>query len=506
MDEKKVDLSRLNAIRFEEDLEAAVKRYDPADYAAEASKKLCAGLDGTAKISTWRPHHLIHSMEACCAYHRRGRADPVTRDSLAKVMNVYHEHSDPHVMHLLTEEQKLAMALRIMASQQFPFQYRPMYHDFARPFAIFVYNDPMPKTAQSFETKYGLHPRAWMELCYGIFALVQDRRPPIFQPSQLLPLNRWTEDQIESFVSLSTRTTEEIRDQYRTERAGLKKPYLSGLLRSGFIERPIMALGDDWYLVSHDGLMFRHAGDGLLRLCRDFDPPFGNEIGDSFERYVHAVLKKLDCDTLLTSKQIEQLAPGRSCDFIAVRDDCLLLVECKAVSLAVQLLTEGVLRGDNSTTKIVDATKQLLATIAAIQDGSLDSLLDAIDKPIFGAVVTYGDIFMANSPWYRSDIIGWALQDRGVDVDELNVMFARPLQAFSIEVLEKFVLAADKHERRVVGLIEDKEDSDYVATGDWEMYLNRFLEGTRLSEMTPLREAMEAFYKEVLGKDADIEP
>ncbi len=167
-----VDESRLLAMRFESDLEAAVKRYDPRKYACVASWKMRLALAKRDKMSIWRPHDLIHSIEACCAYHRRGRSDPITHDSIARVLNVYYQYSDQYVTHLLTKEQKLAMALRVMAAQQFPFQHQPHYRDFGRVYAVFVQNDPLPETTAWLRERFGITPFSWLAVSIGIMALV----------------------------------------------------------------------------------------------------------------------------------------------------------------------------------------------------------------------------------------------------------------------------------------------------------------------------------------------
>jgi hypothetical protein len=76
-------------------LEAILKRHQPQDYAIFAAKKLAEAFENKASLAHFRPHHMLHSIEANCAYSRGQNHDRVDFNRLARVMNVYFNHEDP---------------------------------------------------------------------------------------------------------------------------------------------------------------------------------------------------------------------------------------------------------------------------------------------------------------------------------------------------------------------------------------------------------------------------
>jgi hypothetical protein len=79
-----VDEAKLKWIRFYDQLQQLLKRFQPIDYAPFVANRIkrCS-----AEPQLWAqtaPHHLLHSIEANCAYPRGQNHDPVTWNKLAE--------------------------------------------------------------------------------------------------------------------------------------------------------------------------------------------------------------------------------------------------------------------------------------------------------------------------------------------------------------------------------------------------------------------------------------
>jgi hypothetical protein len=129
--------ARRAAEGFHTALEGELKKYKATSFILAASSQLVDVQEGRASLACWRPHDLIHAIEAMCAYRRGHRSICADQRALARVMNVYVKHEDPYTSHLLSVEQSVHLAFRTMAMQQFAFQYWAHYRDVARAYSIF---------------------------------------------------------------------------------------------------------------------------------------------------------------------------------------------------------------------------------------------------------------------------------------------------------------------------------------------------------------------------------
>lgn len=498
-----IDQSKLKAMRFESELVDHLKRHHPWDYACAVSAKIDAALKRRVKPGQWRPHDLLHSIEANCASHRRNRRELVTEHRLAKVMNVYANHPDQYVEHLLSEEKKLHLAFRVMFAQQIPIQYQPNYLDLGRCYILYVKDDPLPETAEWLKAKHRLTPYEWFALASGILAMTMGHTPATATPQALRNFKGWKigAEAIESFLRLSSRTPNEISGQYHREREEIEKPYLRGLIPSGFLRKPLMRF-DSTYLAPLPSLVARYLADGIYEVCRQHAHVFGRELSVSFERYVASVLSLFNgCQRIIEADALESATPGRSCDFLLEFPDSIVLVECKATNFAARFLTDKSISQDNSTTKIVEATEQLVATARAILEGALGSILSSSHKPLIPIVVTYGGIPLVNSPWYRKEILAPRLQQKLEAFDDWPAPFHCSPQVFSIAVLEQFVLAQRAIGESVAAMIEKKQVRPYLSVGDWDVFLPTLVADKRTEQLPMAHEAIEEFFEGIAGRE-----
>ena len=379
-----VDEAKLTAMHFDEELEDQLKRLDPVEYACAGSEKARLALAGKVYPGHWRPHHLMHSIEASCAYHRRYKREEVTEKRLRQIMNLYNEYPEPYSHHLLANEQKLDLAMRVMHEQQMPLQRRVIRNDIARAQCLLVRNDPIPQTNEWLQQHHQLTAFEWLALAFGAAVGTRGDGMPIVTAESLEQFEGWdiARGSIDSFLRFSSRTVAEVGTQYRRDRQELEKPYLRELIRCGFLAWPLLDLQDGTYLAPLPELLMLHAFEGLYRICGDCSA-FGKELGDSFESYVGQVLDEIPGGTTHGLEELKKVLPqeGQRCDYVVETPDILILIECKAVTVTARILTESVLRANNSTTKIAQGIGQLVATGQSIRASVLDTVISDRKKP-----------------------------------------------------------------------------------------------------------------------------
>ena len=121
---------------------------------------------------------------------------------------------------------------------------------------------------------------------------------------------------------------------------------------------------------------------------------------------------------------------------------------------------------------------------------------DVTDRPIFGIVVTYGQILFANSQWHRERILSWDDSSAGPDL-------AFPVNILSIADLEQFVLVVASTALTARQLIERKEAEEYLERGDWTTYLPSLLRDHReiYLDLDVARRDMEELFRLTMGDD-----
>jgi len=112
--------AKVRAKAFQGEIEGRVKRLDPLSLALTLSM---IGQEVVAKpdrMAMFPLHHLMHALEACCAYHRKAYSEEVTRDSLRKLVNTYHNYDDPLSEYLLRESNRLDLLCYVRQAAVLP--------------------------------------------------------------------------------------------------------------------------------------------------------------------------------------------------------------------------------------------------------------------------------------------------------------------------------------------------------------------------------------------------
>lgn len=214
-----------------------------------------------------------------------------------------------------------------------------------------------------------------------------------------------------------------------------------------FAKKPLVIIGDNVFCLSVK-LLTHKLTDGLYHLFLDpakFDRQrrgrFLRFMGTVFEDYVSRLLARVypaSANRYVGPKELADNVEGRSCDFVILYGDALVLIEVKATRFTLAARTEASWADIERAFKEIfqDSAEQIDSTVNAIEAGKLLHLgIDpAVVRLYFPLVVTLEDLPM-NGVIYRKvreDIAGAHL---------LEQPKVKPLQAIDIGDLEFLEIA-----------------------------------------------------------------
>jgi len=451
-------------------LERKLKRHAPRDYIIWMSKRFAESWLDNKKFVQTPPHRIIHSIEANCAYWKKGYREPVTWDAVAKIMNIYHAFVDTYQLNTISES--LERFFLMMHREQIPLQKRSSWSNFLRSWVLFVQDDSMAKSRRKFYSSYGITMEQWVKVCFLCWMISFQEAGSSFLIKMVEnPEIKIAQETLKTFLKYSARSPEEIGHYFLSMRKN--EPYkFHSLIRSCFFETPIVKFSDDSIVVPHTHLLFLHSGDGLYRLAQKLDV-FASEFSDSFEKYVRRVLDSLNGMTkIIGSKMMESTATGKSSDFLVETENTVILVECKACSFTANRLTNAVIEKDNSTGKVAKGLVQLYASAKDLQNGSFKKHGIDRNKATIGIVVTFGEIPSANSEWYFEEFFLKRADDKLNKVIYPSRQMTRRPIVIDVSGLEKLVLTLNSSKRTLQGLYDKKQAEGYHRTGEWGIWLS----------------------------------
>jgi len=498
--------SKIKAQGFENRLRQILKRYSPDSYGPTTANVLVDVLDNLQSWKYFPPHHLVHSIEANCAYYAPAYAnDNPTKNDLRRIINEYKRYQDPFLKYALEEKRNLHLALLAIARQQFGIQKQPEIRHFARYLILFAQNNPIPKIDRLFLAKYGIGIWDWMYLSFAVLALSLGQKRQFFTADNFYDseVESIPKDAIEPYLELASLTVDEVGQRYLKYRRETP-PHLYIFIPSVFYEYPLIRYKNGEYLVTHPEMLVYHASERLFAMCAELDEEdFLVGFGSNFEEYVRSIIEQLPNALSVRSElDMQRASQGRCCDFALEFEDAILLVECKATRYSARYLTENAIANDNSTGKIANAYEQIVATAKRLKDKEISSLFQSVDKPIFGICVTFGEFLFPNSPFYSSLII-----QRMSEVAEKNNDWFLPLggapQAMSIDTFEKFVVVLKDVDLSPEQLFMTQMKTNYTTDGDWDSFVRKFSSDISDWVLPSLQDAADNFFGEVLKRPND---
>lgn len=464
-------------------LEEKLKRFQPIDYSPFVAEQLEQVRLGNRRRAQLPPHFLMHSIEANCAYTRGQNRDPVTWNRFGRVINVYNDFPDP--LQTVTIPENLDRFFLLLDRQQMQLQRTYSCSDMARLWQLFVADDPLPKATADFFRKYRINPMEWLQLSFLTCTAAQQKPQSMFAKTSVSNYEHVniSDDSVDAFFELASKTPQEIGERYKRVRRELKFPFHS-LIRSVFLETPLIKFGDDSFYTPDFNLVLHHAGEGLYRAFSEL-PRFGAEFGERFQRYVRKVLDCCEPLRLLVDSEIETLTARKSCDFLMETSDAIVLVECKAVAYTANMYSDEAIMNNNSTGKVAKALAQLYTTADDVAAGVFDRYDVDRRKPVVGIAVTFGEIPLANSEWYfNSFFLKRAAKQLKPAIYPSSAMPRRPF-VISVGTLELLLMTTKTVGKTILELNDAKQTENYILVGDWDTFLNSKLSDSE-REVKPL--------------------
>lgn len=495
-------IANARASSYYEELGRLLNRYDPEQFGNVIANLIFAFLENGPKAWKYFPiHFAINSIEVNCAYHKSYRREVLTKERIKKIANFYNSYYDPYLEFTIEDQKNPFLPFVALAKQQLKLQQKPNKKDFARSLILFVNDNPLPRIGQSFLAAKGYSLLDWVKMCFSIQAKTGINNP-VFRIENFLDseVTAIPQKAVAPFLNEASKTTPEIGEIYRKTRFSLP-PSLYIFIPSIFFSFPLIKYKDGNFLLPHPYMIFHYGTEGLYQVCRDLDPPiFLEEFTKNFEKYVRTVLLEIPGRIdLFNESQIQEVSPGRSCDYLLNLTDCILLVECKGIRYSSRMKTEKAVEGDNSTGKIADAYDQIVLTAQRIANGSLSPLIRDNHKPIIGICVEYGDIDFVNSDWYLRTCIF----PRMNLCIEGKAFLPKPLaempQTMSISIFEDFVIACKISGESPIEMITTKLKEPYIIIGDWDAYLQKYASESADLLLPLLRETGNQFFNNFIS-------
>lgn len=471
--------SKLKSLNFYSELERYLKRYHPREFGPIMASLILKVIKDRNLWGAYPPHFLVHAIEANCGYYSPPQNREINEQRINQIMSHYIEYYDPYLQYELQEKMSLETTLIAMARQQFPYQSSPDLKRLSRSLLLFLESESLTNIRNVFYETYGLSIRDWIYLGYHLSADTIMNDQPLLHPDfyENFSVNHISNNAIFPFLELSSLTVEKAGELYRKIRKDVPQ-YLHIFIRSIFHEYPLIGYEDKNYLAVHPGLFFNNIQNGLYKLCEELDHDFFHScFGDAFEEYVGRLLHdQVNSIKILEESEIQNISPGRTCDYLVELQDCILLVECKSTKYSATLLTKNAIAGDNSTGKIANGYEQIYSTAKRVYGGEFSSAISAEEKPLYGLTITYGDLRFANSAYYYQNFI-----EPRMDLDEGN-HWPKPLatnpQVVSISTLEDMINVANQKTLSMRVLFEEKESREYVEVGDWPAFIRTYFDET----------------------------
>lgn len=494
-------------LAFEERIRSQVRRFSPESFAIEAARRFRLGQVDVKAFSQHPPHFLIHALEANCAYFQPWRFHPLTENDFADTINLWHAFLDPVLMGSLKDGTHMFEFVQFMHRTQMELQGDGSHCRIGRAVRMFGNENEVPRASTAFNDRYGVTPRDWIKLLMVFHARTGDARverlpPPGIRRQELefvtelgIPLSS-----LDRFLAEVSRSWAELGAEYRRIRESGKTDRRFGPLtwsqrRPVLAKYPIMHMATG-FLVPAPPLLLRLIGDGLFERFDAMQSEDARaELSRQFERYVADMIRSHLPEALLVGSNVLERPGEPSCDFALILADAVLLIECKAVMLDRDLVSEKAVINSAAIQRLLDGYVQLACTAGRIRAGgySCDGL--PADKLLLGIVVTLGNVPGADNGTVQ-DATKARFEKERIPPSALGAMHHRP-QPFDAEALEYLVLLLQRGVVCATELFAEKLAANPWHVGDWPTYLKQRLQEYKPFDLSFWAEPFKALLSEM---------
>ncbi|WP_156943613.1 hypothetical protein [Alkaliphilus transvaalensis] len=354
-----------------------------------------------------------------------------------------------------------------MARQQFYVNRTYGYDDLGRAILIFT-STSLNKSSKVFESKFGIGFSEWMLICFSVFASSTKGVPPRIRIEYYLDSDKKIAENesirnVFKLLSIEPRYVSQACIEKISKINNSLAMQFDVYIESIFYDKPMLKLDESRYLVVHKHFLLRQATEGIYDLMKSITSggTFGNEFGKAFEGYVSTLLSTfLSKDHIYTENDLIRYSNSKVCDFLLEFDDSIVLVECKGTEFNSIIATENAMRKDNSTRAFSKAFKQLNSIENLYKSGVFSDLVSG-DKTVVKIILTYKQLYFANSSWYRKNILDY----QRIDVEDNCYP-----EIMSIMEFEKFLYYMKETKLSPIQILNYRLENKY--DGDWSSILN----------------------------------
>lgn len=443
-------------------------------------------------IAQWLPFRLLHAMEAAAAHSGVGQGCRPTDGDLQNLLNHYRRYNDP-TDRFLIEECGLPAWLMRVDREQFQIQFEADHLVLGRLVRLFWHEGRLAKTNSKLKSSYGFDIEEWITACFVVWSATARRSYPTVTPAYLkqIPPTLIMQEALLRCIAEMSLTPDGLANWYR-ERRPAGKPLTYALAEHAILTSPLVRFEQGWVAPIPD-LILVNASRAIHRMGRRVaGNEFSDEFGAALENYVHEALSGTPyLKHAVDGKQLKEGATRLSCDRALEFEDCIVLIECKAIQPTAKFFDADSIRRSPSTPPLARALSQIVMTARDVQGGRYGPLFDS-GKPIFGLVVTAGRFVGTNSAWYH----GILEPELDPDVRQFPKWYS-PLQSapqiLDLGSLERFSIWLHQHAKSPMALFQQKTEYDRSVGGDWD----RFLDSEVSNKPNPIKPFFEAPFDEL---------
>lgn len=481
---------------FYEQMEMRCKRFQPDHFAPSVVEIMRRYHE--AKRWGLAPEFEVGLMiEANCAYTRGSNNDTLTRNSYARIHNIFHAFEDPGLAALI--ERDLGNFFLVLRRQQIELQRSVTIADIARYYGLFIAEAPLRRLGAEMKDQVGVAPEGWLKACLAVYATASTNKYYCAAVSPGCPSGDVDVDpqDVQVFLRHASYTPKQVGQRFKRLRKETR-PKFHSCIRSVFTERPLIDFGKGNYHAPFPPLLFHFGAEGLYRRLLDL-PSFSTEFGTVVQRYVERIAGYFPGVQLrLRDTQLENASRTKSCDVLLELPTHIILIESKTTAFSRNIITPSTIADDNSTRKIALALKQIYRTARDVRDGIFQGLGVFAQKPIWAVVTTFGDIPFANAPWYFERYL-----DPEANASEADRNLVSGRVVMSLHQLEMLAIVMKLTGSSLPDLFNRREQVGYSATGDWDVFLEKLAHDVKGEHLLPhVRSDFEAFF-ETLGVPRD---
>lgn len=451
-------------------LKQVLRSANPEELTILATHRIRASLADPEQMQHGPPHVMVQLIEACCAYWEQWRSKPLTEEQVYRAVQELLTFDDPVMLDAARKQDYLLDLGMYISRKQLEAQRQSWWVPIGRASALFLGNSKLTTATTEFYERYNIGLDTWIKCTYIIqCALSRSRllRSDYFSHFHTVGI---ADNDTRHFLAIASRTPFEIGEAYRNRLIQCASDPVKWLhARPQLATTPMVHLSRG-YVVPVEAYFMNLYGEVLFTmLTRSCSEKARAEVATGFAQYVENVLTRCIPHLGVWSEKQLMIVDGKVCDIAIELEKCILLFECKAIVSDRELATARAVLGSNVCVRVSEGFVQLECTARRIRQGLYAQQGISADKPVYGFVVTLGEIPQINHSIVNDECIKRCTES-GEGWDASVGLKSKPqvLHGFAIEY---FAIYLQKNPGAIEVLQSQRDDASPFAIGDWEKLL-----------------------------------